>query len=192
MDVGVWNDRMLREACEDNLEPLVTPFEPACINPGTIDLRLGNTIRRVHPDIRKMSIAEMQAMIDNGCEQEDFPMWGEPVTFESTWIMPGEFVLCHSLEFVRIPLDAIALLYNKSSMGRIGLEHSHAGVGDPGFHGTWTWEWSNIAEWPIKVFAGRRYMQMKLQSMAEIPERGYAMTGRYQGQTGPTIAREAK
>ena len=182
---GVWNDAMLRDYCHSGM---VEPFEPANVNPASYDLRLGNTMRRADRMYRSMTIDRMRELVD---EQGDwnFPTWGEPFEFESAWIMPGEFVLCHSLEYVRIPVNASALLFSKSSMGRVGLEHSHAGLGDPGFEGNWTWEWSNIAPWPIQVFAGKRYMQMQLYSLIAPPVRDYSQTGRYQNQTGPTPSR---
>ena len=183
---GVWNDVIIAAECE--LHGLVTPYDPELVNPASIDLRLGNTMRRADPMYRTMTIDRMRELIDD-TNAWNFPTWGEPFEFETAWIMPGEFVLCHSLEYVRIPKNSSALLFSKSSMGRIGLEHSHAGLGDPGFEGTWTWEWSNIAPWPIQIVAGKRYMQMQLYGMFAPPQRSYAETGRYQGQTGPTPSR---
>ena len=60
-------------------------------------------------------------------------MWDEPVQYKVGdwfWVEPGDFILCHSLETVRIPDTACAFLYSKSSMGRIGLEHAHCLTGD--------------------------------------------------------------
>ena len=42
-----------------------------------------------------------------------------------------------------------AALYSKSSTGRIGLEHLHAGWIDPGFCGQLTLEFKNVAPWPF-------------------------------------------
>lgn len=39
-----------------------------------------------------------------------------------------------SIEFIKMPDDMVAILFSKSSAGRIGLEHLHAGFGDPGWH----------------------------------------------------------
>jgi deoxycytidine triphosphate deaminase len=94
------------------------------------------------------------------------------------------------LEFVNIPDDMAAILYSKSSTGRRGVEHLHAGYGDPGWNNSqWTWEIHNVAPWPIKLEAGKPLMQQVMIRMTEAPLRNYAVTGRYNGQVGPTPER---
>lgn len=189
----VWNDAMLIEYAQ--VHGLVTPFDAKLINPCSIDLRLGDTMRI--PE-RGWSSREsgVWKMFENNADDltidNELPRWGEPFEFAHYWLMPGEFVLCHSLEYVRIPVNAAALLFSKSSTGRKGLEHLHAGLGDAGFEGQWVFEFCNNAPWPILLIAGNRYMQMQLYDLVEEPLRHYGDTGRYQGQTGPTMAREAK
>lgn len=184
--MGVWNDVMLRQACED--ERLVDPYNPGCINPASIDLCLGGQYRRTHPfwDSYKNSALKDHAQF------VEVPLWGEPVDLdidEFFWLQPGEFVLCHSLETVNIPVRACAFLYSKSSTGRRGLEHLHAGYGDPGFIGQWTWEFQNVSPAPMKLVVGKPLMQMVLLDMAATPQFAYEITGRYMNQTGATPAR---
>lgn len=112
--------------------------------------------------------------------------WGKPYLFKEYDLYPGEFVLCHSMEYTRIPDDLVALLFERSSVGREGLEHLHAGYGDPGFSGQWTWELINVSPWPIRLVAGKELMQLVFLKMDEIPVFSYRDTGRYNGQTGPT------
>jgi len=203
-----WNDVRYKQILS------VSPFEAALVNPASVDLRLGNQLRRVHPLWARLSLATLRDMCEghllpahayrwltkaeqdaysaNGGDFDALPKWGEVETFDVTWLMPGEFVLCSSLETVTVPDDAIALLFSKSSTGRIGLEHLHAGLGDPGFVGTWTWELHNVAPWPIRLEAGKRLMQHIFIRLDAAPLQTYAQTGRYQGQTGPTPAREGK
>ena len=162
-DTGKLVDWQLRQLCALGL---VEPFDDACINPNSIDLRLGNQIRRA---------------TDGG--------WGGATTFDTCTLFPGEFVLCHSLETVTIPTWCMALLFSKSSTGRVGLEHLHAGLGDSGFSGQWTFEFHNVAPWPVELVAGKRIMQMTVEKLSDAPRRDYSQTGRYQWQTGPTEAR---
>jgi len=200
-----WHDILYKQA------PTVTPFDPALVNPASVDLRLGSQLRRVHPlwatllplglralvsgeglpwsAARLLSEQEMAVFHASGGDPETLPKWGPVETFDTAWLMPQEFVLCSSLETVTVPDDAVALLFSKSSTGRNGLEHLHAGLGDPGFCGTWTWELHNVALWPIKLVAGQRLMQHIFIRLAAPPMRTYAETGRYQGQQGPTPAR---
>lgn len=184
----VWNDRKIAEWAQSGG---VTPFDAACVNPASLDLRLGNQIRKPRSFWAQMTSEEIISHIAWG-NIDELPRWGESETFDVHWLLPGEFVLCHTLETVRIPDDCMALLFSKSSTGRIGLEHLHAGYADCGFFGELTLELHNVAPWPIKLETGKRYMQLAIFDMVEAALVGYAKTGRYQNQTGPTAAKAEK
>lgn len=198
----IWNDRLIREwACTGG----VTPYAGDCVNPASLDLRLGNTIRRPHPIWERLSSVDIDQKIADGTI-EQLPKWGDPTEFSIEWLRHGEFVLLHSLEFVRIPPEAASILVLKSSRGRDGMNHSHSGWGDPGFgypraelrnaaissvHGSgaqWTFEIYNLAKWPIKLVAGSKAIQMIMMDMREAPELDYRHTGHYVYQSGPTVA----
>lgn len=182
----IWNDRMIREWAGAGG---VTPFDGTLVNPASLDLRLGNSIRTPHPIWETMNRHTMKhlhalRLLDT------IPKWSDPIEFDEWALLPGDFVLCASLEFINIPDDMAALLFSKSSTGRIGLEHLHAGFGDCGWHSAnWTWELHNVAPWPIPLVAGKRIMQQVMIRMTDAPERTYAETGRYNNQSGPTPER---
>ena len=48
-------------------------------------------------------------------------------------LMPGQFILAHTAETVRIPDNCAAMLLLRSSAARAGFEHSFSGWCDPGF-----------------------------------------------------------
>lgn len=186
----IWNDRRIREWAQTGG---VTPYADDLVNPASLDLRLGGSIREPHECWSRFSHIDLKWHIDCGTI-EDLPLWGEPFEFTTYWLMPHgkgpNFILCHSLEFVNIPDDMAAILYSKSSTGRRGVEHLHAGYGDPGWSNSqWTWEIHNVAPWPIKLTAGKPLMQQVMIRMTEAPLRNYAVTGRYNNQTGPTPER---
>lgn len=186
----ILNDRLIREWAQTGG---VTPYAEDMINPASLDLRLGNSIREPHPIWSRLSVIDLQQKITDG-SIEQLPLWGDPFEFADYWLMPHgkgcNFILCHSLEFVDIPDDMAAILYSKSSTGRRGVEHLHAGYGDPGWHDSqWTWEIHNVAPWPIKLTAGKPLMQQVMIRMTEAPLRTYAETGRYNRQIGPTPER---
>lgn len=166
----IWNDQRIAAAC-NTAPPLVAPFTPECVNPNSIDLRLGMSYRL--------------ALRDGWSDECFMPSQGVEL-----W--PGQFILCCSFETVHIPVDACAFLMSKSSMGRTGLEHLHAGLGDAGFVGQWTWELHNVAPWPILLVPGKRYMQMVVHDLIAPAAQDYSQTGRYQNQVGATPAREAR
>lgn len=51
-------------------------------------------------------------------------------------LTPGAFVLAHTIETFNMPHNLSAEFRLRSSMARIGLEHSLAAWIDPGFHGS--------------------------------------------------------
>jgi len=186
----IWNDERLYEQCTAYGAALVTPFDSACINPASIDLRLGASYRLPHP----MWQSSTRIMAGDPAHVATLPTWGDECIMppEGLVIYPGQFILCCSMETVCIPNDACAFLVSKSSMGRVGLEHLHAGLGDPGFCGQWTWELHSVAPWPILLLPGKRYMQMVVHDLVAPAARDYSVTGRYQHQVGATPAREVQ
>ena len=196
----IWNDSAIAKWAAAGG---ITPFDETLVNPASLDLRIGNQIREPHEMWRRFSDIDIQNHIDNGTI-DDLPKWGEPKTFDTFWLFPKRFVLCHSLEFVQIPLDVACILVLKSSWGRKGLNHSHSGWGDPGFGlkadtvgsndtqqcgAQWTFEIQNISPWAIKITAGDRLIQQVFMDMCEVPLVDYRSTGHYVYQAGATPAR---
>lgn len=182
----VLNDKELRSWAFDGG---VEPFNDLLVNPASMDLRLFHELREPHPIWQTLNQDATTHLWQLGLLNK-IPKWGDPVTFDEYLLHPKRFILCSSIEFIRMPDDIVAILFSKSSAGRIGLEHLHAGFGDPGWHDSqWTWELHNVSEWPIVLKAGHRIMQQVLLRMTEAPERTYAQTGRYNGDSGPTPAK---
>lgn len=182
----IWNDVLLWDMCMT--QELVTPFDGECINPASIDVRLGASYRLpAWSQLAYETYADMPMRFD-------MPQWGDEQHMDANGyeLQPGQFILCSTLETVWIPANACAELFSKSSTGRIGLEHLHAGWIDPGFRGQLTLEFKNVAPWPILLQPGKRYMQMVVHDLIAPAARDYSQTGRYQGQQGATPAREAR
>lgn len=123
---------------------------------------------------------------------ERLPKWGDEQDLGPNgyvWLYPGDFILSHSLEFVSLPLGTTSFLSSKSSTGRVGLEHLHAGLGDAGWKGQWVFEFHIVAPWALKLVVGRRIMQMVVLDMREEAAISYAAKGKYQNQTGTVTSR---
>ena len=161
------------------------PFEPAMVQPSSIDVRL-DRIFRVFENHR-------YPHIDPAEEQPELTRQVEPDKDEPFILHPGEFVLGSTYEAVTLPDDVAARLEGKSSLGRLGLlTHSTAGFIDPGFSGHVTLELSNVATLPIKLWPGMKIGQLcffRLSSPAEHPYGSEKYGSRYQGQRGPTPSR---
>jgi deoxycytidine triphosphate deaminase len=169
----------------------VIPYDPDNVNPASIDLRLGDYISVPrwywrNPITRLIAWHILQKPDPKGSPHL---YWSEFFKFHTFTLWPRQFVLCHSNEVTQIPDDCAAILLSKSTTGRIGLEHLHAGYGDPGFDAQWTWELVNLSPWPIELVAGQRLTQLVLIRLEDKATRNYSETGRYQGQKGPTAAR---
>lgn len=153
-------DWQIREYVE--AQGLVTPCQPEQINPASVDLTLGASY----------------VNLTNGGEffvAEDKPLL----------LAPGYPVVVTTAETVSFPATLAGELVLKSSMGRMGIDMCKAGWIDPGFRGNLSVTlYSHI---PARLKLGQRFIQIKFYRMDRVPEQVYR--GRYQNQTGPTLAR---
>ena len=178
------SDRDIRAEL-DSGRIVLEPYEPAMIQPSSIDVRLDKFFR--------LFDNHRYPFIDPAEDQPDLTRLVEVDADEPFILHPGEFVLGSTFEAVTLPDDVAARLEGKSSLGRLGLlTHSTAGFIDPGFTGHVTLELSNVATLPIKLWPGMKIGQMcffRLSSPAEHPYGSAAYGSRYQGQRGPTASR---
>lgn len=154
-------DHQLRQLCRDR--GLVEPFMPEMINPASIDVSLGATLLR------------------EGGPGED--RWVEmDITNGVYSLQPGEFVLAHTAELIRVPNDLECVFNLKSSRGREGYEHLMAAYIDPGFTGRVTLELVNVnRHHRLPLEHGMRIGQLRFARLDSTPIRSYAVTGRYHG-----------
>ncbi|WP_162616465.1 dCTP deaminase [Xylanimonas allomyrinae] len=178
------SDRDIRAELDQG-RVVLDPYEPAMLQPSSIDVRLDRYFRLF--DNHKYPY------IDPSQEQPDLTRLVEVTGDEPFVLHPGEFVLGSTFESITLPDDVAARLEGKSSLGRLGLlTHSTAGFIDPGFSGHVTLELSNVATLPIMLWPGMKIGQtcfFRLSSPAEHPYGSSQYGSRYQGQRGPTASR---
>ncbi|HTL23525.1 MAG TPA: dCTP deaminase [Mycobacteriales bacterium] len=178
------SDRDLRKALDDGRLGL-DPFDPAMVQPSSIDVRLDRYFR--------VFANHRYTHIDPAAQQDDLTELVEPKGDEPFILHPGEFVLGSTLEVISLGDDLASRLEGKSSLGRLGLlTHSTAGFIDPGFSGHVTLELSNVANLPIKLYPGMKIGQIcviQLSSPSEHPYGSSVYGSRYQDQRGPTPSR---
>ncbi len=98
-------------------------------------------------------------------------------------ITPNQFILGHSMEYIKLPDEISADLEGRSSFARLGLEiHMTAGFVDPGFEGVLTFELFNAGPNPIKLYPGMRIGQLRFMPINS-PEKSYAKrhSAKYKG-----------
>ena len=175
------SDRDLKAAIDDG-RLVIDPYDPAMVQPSSIDVRLDRFFR-VFENHR-------YPHIDPAEQQDELTRMVETPAGEPFILHPGEFVLGSTFETITLADDIASRLEGKSSLGRLGLlTHSTAGFIDPGFSGHVTLELSNVATLPIKLWPGMKIGQVcviKLSSPAEHPYGSAIYGSRYQGQRGPT------
>jgi dCTP deaminase len=164
---------------------VIDPWDPALVQPASVDLRLGDSFRVFHN--HRVTAIDLRDPPTNLTE-EVVVAAGEPFA-----IHPGEFALGRTLETVAIPDDVVARIEGKSSLGRLGLiVHATAGFVDPGFTGSLTLEITNLTRVPIKLYGGLPIAQlsfMALDTAAEHPYGSEALGSHYQGQVAATESR---
>ena len=164
---------------------VLEPWDPAMLQPSSIDIRLDRFFR-VFENHR-------YPHIDPAADQSDLTREVATEGDEAFILHPGEFVLGSTYETVTLPDDVAARVEGKSSLGRLGLlTHATAGFVDPGFSGHVTLELANVATLPIKLYPGMKIGQLcffRLSSPAEHPYGSEKYGSRYQGQRGPTPSR---
>lgn len=156
------SDRDLR--ARHQIYGLVSPWNPDNLQPGSIDLTLGNEF------------------IVNGAHY---------ALSAACPIAPREFLLATTVETVNMPDDLMGKVEGRSTWGRRGLIIETAGVVDPGFRGQITLEMYNVGPDTLYVPLGERICQIVFSQMTSPAERPYGSPGlgsHYQNQKGVTEA----
>lgn len=151
------------------------------IQPSSVDLRLGNSF---------IVYKYTTSVLDLKCS--DFSQYYDVVEIdpnESFLLMPHSFVLGTTLEWIKVPVDLVARVDGRSTLGRLGvLIHATAGYVDPGFEGNITLELSNVNIMPINLYPGMRICQISFETLMGEVERPYGINRKshYLGQKGVT------
>ena len=150
---------------------VIEPIEERQIQPASVDIRLGNTF----------SVVEDSAA---GIITLDREIRYKTIQTDKYLLLPGQFVLATTMEYISLPNDLTAFVEGRSSLGRMGLFVQNAGWVDPGFQGEITLELYNANRCAIELTAGRRVGQLVFARMDAPAVRPY--NGKYQGQRGAT------
>lgn len=150
---------------------MIHPLEKQQIQPASVDVRLGNTFSIVEDS--------STGLITLGKEIKYKTM-----TTDTYILLPGQFVLATTMEYISLPDHLTAFVEGRSSLGRMGLFIQNAGWVDPGFEGEITLELFNANRCAIELKAGRRIGQLVFANMDDTALHPY--NGKYQKQRGAT------
>ena len=181
-------DHQIRRLCRE--QGLVEPFNPDLVNPASIDVTLGTKILVESEPIYRLArwsdpgeVHEVVSYNSKIVKESPADRWTEvDISHEPYYMSPGEFVLAHTAELIRVPNDLECVFNLKSSRGREGYDHLLAGYIDPGFVGRVTLELVNVNRHQKLVLQrGMKIGQLRFSRLDATPMRSYAVTGRYQG-----------
>ena len=157
---------------------LVNPFDPLCVEPASIDLRLSDEL--LVPEFHNVACVDLAKPVDF--------MKSKRIGIDGFVLHPGEFVLGVTQEAVSLPDHIVGKIEGKSSIGRLGLiVHVTAGFIDPGFRGPLTLEMVNLLRVPIVLRAGKKICQVAFAYMNSSVHNPYQ--GRYQDSRGVVASR---
>ncbi len=149
----------------------ISPLEKGQIQPASVDIRLGDTFGVVEDS--PTGIITLTGEISY-----------KTIRADTYLLLPGQFVLATTMEYIALPNDLTAFVEGRSSLGRMGLFIQNAGWVDPGFCGEITLELFNANRCAIELKAGRRVGQLVFAEMDGLALNPYS--GKYQGQRGAT------
>lgn len=156
---------------------VIAPVDPKDINGTSIDVHLGPKIL-VEKPVNHMKVYPVVSLRDKHNVR-----WMEvDITKEYYDLLPGEFILAHTVEVFDLPADISAEFKLNSSGARIGLDNALATWADPRWHGsTLTLELKNNTRYHvIRLHHGCRIGQMIFHRSEPVPEeKSYAVRGRY-------------
>jgi deoxycytidine triphosphate deaminase len=185
---GVWNDERLDAWHRGGGVTLNGEPWHGAVGPASLDLHLNGTYREAHwywknPLTRWVAWHTMYKPYRDmkSVAAVDF-FWAPKKKFVQKTMWPGDSLLISTFERVEIPLDAIGIVFLRSTSARKGIEHMHAGFLDPNFKGNITLEIFNPFRWPLELDQTGSYVQVALFDLSHAASIGYQ--GRYQDSVG--------
>ena len=178
---------------------LIRNYNPDHVNAASYDCHMSSFIRiqrwrgREYPDTL--------ASLENGTMTFIDPHHGgflgrlirklrkqpDPVVTVPAIFRPGDAFLASTVErFIRIP-SVVMMWIDKSSTGREGITHRHAGLLDPGFSGEMTLEYDVQLKGILRPYLPIGQV-VAFQGVVTMPYDA-RKSSRYAGQTGPTSSR---
>ena len=184
MITSVLSDGTIRRLVDEE-RIKIRPWDPAMVQPASVDLKLGTSFRVFHNHrLPAIDLAQPPSGVTEHVQID------EDASFV---IHPGEFVLGTTVEWVELPDDIVARIEGKSSLGRLGLiVHATAGFVDPGFSGTLPLEITNLTRVPIVLWPGKPIAQLSFMTLDQAAERPYGhpdLGSHYHGQVEATESR---
>lgn len=152
------------------ITPLLDPEKQLHKGSASVDLRLGTRFvasRRgdlTHIDTKNQGFEKEIANLQDSYYRN---------IGDSFVLHPGHFVLASTLETLCLPPNLAGSVVTRSSWGRHGLIIATAVGIHPNFVGVLTLELRNLAEIPLKLYPGRRILQVFFHEVEQTDLEGF-------------------
>lgn len=177
-DVGI---RALLQSGDVKIVPVIDLV--AQVKGSSIDLRLGHNFEI----FSSPAVTAIDACGDS-CDEssDDLPdsLQVEVDLLRGRPIFPGQFILGHTLEYIKLPGDIAAQIEGRSSFARLGIQvHMTANLVEAGFEGCLTLEILNSGHSTFMLYPGMRIAQLRLFRLTDHVATSYEKSdNKYRGQ----------
>jgi len=165
--------KIVRWAKADGL----VPFDVSCINPASVDLRIGNVWRDF--DSHELFYADTVTLYPRTFLVDSYNFFARMFKLKKKMTI----VFAVTVERVNLHNGLAGMVKLKSSRIREGLGYPIADWVDPGYRGKLTLMLT--AHRKIRIHSGQRIVQLVLEEM-EMSDKPYNVVGHYMNQTVPT------
>lgn len=148
------------------ISPLLDEDGQVKTGQASVDLRLGFDFCLVTAS----SFGSISEFSERGVQPQSFAKLyrRKYVPFGSSIVIhPHQFMLAHTLEYIRLPTDLLAYVVGRSTWGRLGLIVATAIGIHPGFAGSLTFELRNLGETPLTLYPGQTISQLFFHSVTD-------------------------
>ena len=175
----IFSDRDIMNAMGTK-ELLISPFNPAHLQPASYDVHMYSTILRLIPE----NPVDLKNLNATNWEQQKVPEDG-------MILWPSMFVLLSTVEEIKLSNGIVCIIDGSSTLSRSGLTVHQTGQWvDPGFNGTLTFECKCTNGVGIIIYPGMKLGQLIFAGTKTKSIHPYK--GRYQNQLGPQRPRNRK
>ena len=131
---------------------------------------------------------DVLSVTPNGYDLRIDQVWVSGNVISGEAVIPaGTQFLVSTIEYIKMPEDAMGQIWIRSSYARKGVLGSFGAV-DAGFHGNLTLSFLNASGSPVTVAKGERIAQLVIHDMSSRPAESYGeRSGNYQGSRGVTV-----
>jgi deoxycytidine triphosphate deaminase len=180
-------DESIDRLCQKGL---VSPYDSSLLNPASLDIRVGKVLlledikHKNHIDFKTKLKSRSSVSYLRRIDLTHSGSTGQPFNEQNPYyIKPGTFLLAETLEKIKVPDRYCVHMYLKSSIARMGWNHSLAFWFDPGWDGIGTLEIRNITQYNVlPIWYGMRFGQLVVQVLDDVPNKLY--NGKYQHAKG--------